>query len=426
MHLDLQTLAVTLVFVTALLGGLQIFSWAQRRSEGSLLLWGMAFLLISLAVGLLGLSGEVPDVVSNTMGEGMLVAAHGLLYSSARIFNGRSPIFLSGALAVLVWIVASESDLLASSAEARSVFISIMVGMYSFLLASEFRRMAPEGLPSSTAAVLLALAHGIFFFGGAIAILAGPVLTGTQSALTAWSAALILESIMAAAALAYLQTSIYKERRELRYKHAAFLDELTKVANRRAFFENGEAMMSEQRRQGQSVSLLLFDIDQFKALNDAHGHPTGDLLLQAFSSCAEQYLPTNAIFARLGGDEFAALLPATELSQAYFLANRIREKFRAITLTSHRSRVFTTVSAGVAVTLESSISLPDLVSAADAALYTAKANGRNQTQLHNLTVRHLLEQRVAAEERRRGIGSVAEDSVAERKDSAFGRAIKKF
>lgn len=326
MGIDSHTLAVTLVFISALLGGLQIFSWAQSRNGRDLLYWGLLFLLISLAVGLLTLEGHVPDYLSATLGAGLLVLAHGLLYSSTRVFNGKPPIFLAGAFGTFAWLIASESHLFLTSRAATSIFISLLIGSYSFLIASEFRQMTRERLASSTTAAALAIAHGVFFIARAV-VLTLAASNGQAAAFTeSWSAVLALEAVMATVALAYVLVSLSKERVALALRDVSQTDELTGIANRRAFFELGEEMLLECKRLQQTVSLILIDIDFFKAINDRHGHLAGDKILRAVAICVSGSLPSGAVLARLGGDEFVALLPTMGVGTASLLADHVREK----------------------------------------------------------------------------------------------------
>jgi diguanylate cyclase (GGDEF)-like protein len=389
--IDARTLAVTIVFISALLGGLQIFSWAQNRSGKDLLLWGLIFLLVSLAVGLLTLQGHAPEFISTTLGEGLLLLAHGLLYSSTRIFNGKPPVFLAGALGAFVWLIAAESHLFVTSVAATSIFVSLLIGSYSFLLASEFRQMAKEKLPSSTPAAVLAIAHGMFFFGRGVVILLRASNGQPIAFAESWSAVLALEAIMAIVALAYVLLSLSKERVALQLRSDALTDDLTGTANRRAFFQRGEEMVLECRRLSQSVSLILVDLDSFKEINDRQGHLAGDRVLRAVATCISSSLPSGAVVARLGGDEFAVLLPTIGLHTASLLADHIRERVDSLTFAVNATKIHSTVSIGVAESTKGLADLVELISAADTALYVAKSKGRNRVQIHSLAQNHLLE-----------------------------------
>jgi len=158
-------------------------------------------------------------------------------------------------------------------------------------------------------------------------------------------------------------------------------DELTGIANRRHF----DVVMAEEyarhTRSGQSLSLILIDVDHFKAYNDRYGHVAGDACLRNIASVlAANASRANDLAARYGGEEFACVLPLTDLSEACAIAEKIRQGILALDMAhqdSSAARVVT-VSLGVAsARCLDARTFPDLVAAADELLYAAKASGRN-------------------------------------------------
>lgn len=176
------------------------------------------------------------------------------------------------------------------------------------------------------------------------------------------------------------QASIALENAHLHriVERQAATDELTQLANRRAFMD---ALAGEKRRSDRSrdpFAVVVADLDDFKRVNDRFGHQTGDRVLCVFARVVERELRGVDIPARIGGEEFAILLPQTDLSGAAALAERIRAAFVAERLTSDRGEVLAATSSfGVAV-YASTDSAETLLGAADAALYRAKAAGRNR------------------------------------------------
>ena len=126
--------------------------------------------------------------------------------------------------------------------------------------------------------------------------------------------------------------------------------------------------------------LLLFDLDGFKRINDTFGHHVGDRVLTTFCGVATAALRPDDLFGRLGGEEFAALLPQTSLDEGLAVAERIRSDFEATTLEVGANTLAATVSVGVAMSIDPSPNLADMIEAADRALYRAKANGRNRVE----------------------------------------------
>jgi diguanylate cyclase (GGDEF)-like protein/PAS domain S-box-containing protein len=170
-------------------------------------------------------------------------------------------------------------------------------------------------------------------------------------------------------------TELYRLRRDL--EHAARTDELTGALNRRAFFEFAEADLAQARRYGRPLSMLIVDIDHFKSINDRFGHPVGDRVLRDVTSQALNTVRDVDRFARIGGEEFAVLLPETDLNHAIEVANRIRAALRPLALQAD-VQVTPTVSIGAATLHPEDQSVHDLYQRADAALYRAKATGRDR------------------------------------------------
>ena len=183
-----------------------------------------------------------------------------------------------------------------------------------------------------------------------------------------------------------LQQQITQVTQELRdQKDAAELaartDSLTGVASRRAFSEAAEAEMQRALRYRSELSLLMMDLDHFKVVNDTHGHVTGDAVLVSFAQTVQQLVRKVDLVARLGGEEFVVLLPNITAEQATALAERIREAVYHSHLLVEGKPLQFSVSIGVAQFDRRELSLTGWMARADAALYQAKAQGRNRVVL---------------------------------------------
>lgn len=155
-------------------------------------------------------------------------------------------------------------------------------------------------------------------------------------------------------------------------------DALTNAYNRLAFNEFSDKEWSRSVRHGYPLSVLSVDIDHFKRFNDQYGHQTGDDALIQVSKSAQAALRSSDIWCRCGGEEFIALLPQTTQEQATAIAERVRQSVEQTTISSPRGLLSVSVSIGVAERSPGCANLTDLVAASDAALYRAKAAGRNQ------------------------------------------------
>lgn len=162
-------------------------------------------------------------------------------------------------------------------------------------------------------------------------------------------------------------------------KVLARTDVLTGVANRRYFFDLASQQFAVAQRYARSLSVVLFDVDRFKRVNDELGHHVGDQVLKDVArAAAREHLRHADTFARYGGEEFVLLLPDSDAKQAMVVAERIRAAIAAQATETDKGPVSVTVSAGIATILPGDDALERLLQRADQALYAAKAAGRNR------------------------------------------------
>jgi diguanylate cyclase (GGDEF)-like protein len=155
-------------------------------------------------------------------------------------------------------------------------------------------------------------------------------------------------------------------------------DPLTGAANRRHFVEQAQIEIQRARRDSTPLSLLMIDLDHFKRINDTWGHAAGDDVLRNFARIALTPLRVTDLFARIGGEEFAILLPNTGLDGAVELALRILAVARQQSIDCSNGQIRYNVSIGAAVLAAQETSYEPLLKRADAALYRAKEEGRDQ------------------------------------------------
>lgn len=173
---------------------------------------------------------------------------------------------------------------------------------------------------------------------------------------------------------------LYPLRNALMYRDALALaqkDALTGICNRAALDESLRTEVSLAGRHRTPLSIIVFDIDHFKAINDRFGHSLGDNAIKAVAHCAQQCARSTDMLFRYGGEEFVMILRNTTLSGARLLAERIRRKVEKLECQGKRKPISMTVSAGVA-TLEGGETALKLFERADTALYAAKNSGRNR------------------------------------------------
>ncbi|MEJ7891287.1 MAG: diguanylate cyclase [Solirubrobacteraceae bacterium] len=180
--------------------------------------------------------------------------------------------------------------------------------------------------------------------------------------------------------LAVLIAALLVSRRQLTAAvRRAHEDVLTGLPNRAAFEEELGLMTAQSARSGASMAVIMLDLDHFKSINDVHGHKAGDAVLAQMGALARTNVRGGDFVARYGGEEFVLLLPGTDLLGAGRLAENLRGRISATRLGDPPMPI--TASLGVAAATGDAQALRALVAAADAALYEAKANGRDRVVL---------------------------------------------
>ena len=163
------------------------------------------------------------------------------------------------------------------------------------------------------------------------------------------------------------------------FEEQANVDDLTQIANRRCFIQQSAREFERSGRYGRPMSLLIYDVDHFKQINDTFGHEKGDVTLKAIAGSIQDELRTTDLQGRLGGEEFGVLLPETDQAAAIEVAERLRRCIEALTLPGTAGKdIHPTVSIGVSELHGGEDTLELLMSRADHALYQAKNTGRNR------------------------------------------------
>jgi two-component system, cell cycle response regulator len=156
------------------------------------------------------------------------------------------------------------------------------------------------------------------------------------------------------------------------------MDGLTQIHNKRYLYEALEREIIRGRRHERDLSILLFDIDHFKRINDVHGHLAGDFVLKELARIVQARIRRDEVFARYGGEEFAIILPETSLEGAVALAETLRQKVSEHLFVFQADAIRVTISVGAALLHEGDRSANDLIKRADERLYFAKNSGRNR------------------------------------------------
>ncbi|MBU2953689.1 GGDEF domain-containing protein [Marinobacter sp. F3R08] len=178
-------------------------------------------------------------------------------------------------------------------------------------------------------------------------------------------------------AMALVRDVTYQRALEDRLIRESLTDEMTGFFNRKHFINQLNAQHSGFRRSGLPSSVIMFDFDHFKRINDQYGHPAGDIALIETAEMIRNELRPLDVACRIGGEEFAIILPNTQLQSATIFAERIRQKIEDMKFSFEGITFQATVTMSVASFLASDESYDSLIKRADKALYIGKAAGRN-------------------------------------------------
>ncbi|GLZ88893.1 hypothetical protein Pres01_49440 [Metapseudomonas resinovorans] len=369
------TLSIALAAAAALYLAVE---WRSIR-EPSLLFWSAGFATITVGSTLALLRGNGLLFIGIWFANGLLVIAHWLFLLGVARFTGTR---LSRAWYLIFVAWAALLLLPDGPLWSKIMFLanSLLVALLA-LRASALLR--PHGKSLSVGAVQLRyvlLAHGLFYLAKSLTA----VVPGTLVDLAAFRGEIIqislVEGAMAIMLIALSMTGTERHRREKRIARLAARDPLTALYNRRALEARAPRLLEEVcgARPG---ALMLIDIDNFKLVNDLHGHGAGDRLLVALSEMIRSLLPERALAARLGGDEFVVLLSHASREHILELGNQLRAQFHATASRSFDTPEAVTLSIGASLFDQPPASLAALIEQGDAALYESKRGGRDSIRL---------------------------------------------
>jgi diguanylate cyclase (GGDEF)-like protein len=375
MSLDSMTLYFVATMVAALLGAMLLF-FGKQESNPALKWWGTAYLLGAASVALWTLAsnmlGEMLSLALNAVG----FVACGMVWNASRVFHGRKPNPPGLVLGAIAW-VAAVMTLDPHAIATRMTIGAGIVAIYAALTATELWSERRKSLKRRWPAIAVPVLHGFVLM---LPIVLGDLLHSNDDKFSSsiWVTAFSIELVLYAVGTVFVIFMLVSERTVSAHKTAASMDPLTGMFNRRGFAEACARVIEREAQAGRPVTVLIFDIDHFKGINDRFGHPAGDEILKLFATIVINNLRITDHSGRIGGEEFAALLPCP-LEEGVLVAERVREVFAASGIASEEGPVDTTVSIGVAGG-PAGTELEVLLAAADTALYQAKRGGRNRVE----------------------------------------------
>jgi diguanylate cyclase (GGDEF)-like protein len=372
--LDIPTLAFVAVCLAVLLGTFLLFVWVQERKVRALAWWGAAYLLGGAAVMLWSVpASHIP--VQSELSSALLFVACGMIWNGVRLFHGRAVMPVATFAGAIVWLAFHQLPAFAIDEHGRGLLAAFLVSAYTFSIAIELGRERRASKYSAARTIVVPLIHASIFLVPIVMKVLRP-----QSFLHGWTEVFVLETLLYAVGGAFIIMLMVKDRSVYAFRSAASTDHLTGLLNRRAFLECATELRDRHRARRQPVTVLMFDLDHFKSVNDRFGHATGDAVLRVFAETARTSMRADDVLGRLGGEEFSAILPANS-EIAAMVAERVRAAFEVAGETVDGIAIGGTVSIGAAGAAGADAEIETLLARADAALYQAKEGGRNRVQL---------------------------------------------
>ena len=311
------------------------------------------------------------------LGEILLGLANGITWKAARSFDEQPSPILLALLGAMVAALVGTLPGMRAAAGAISLTFSVA---YLFATAISFWLGRKDRLIARWPIIVLTAVHASVLLVGLFSSLNGALSPGATPNVGSLFGFIHFEIIVFTLGTAVFMIALAKSRSEAASNKAAGIDPLTGVANRRAFMEAAGPVVRQCEREHTPASVIMCDLDGFKAINDTHGHATGDAVIRKFCETVTQALWPNDVFGRLGGEEFALVLPRASMEMAYVRAERIRIAFAESCRYIDGRLVNATVSCGVSVSANAEYSLAELLKLSDLALYRAKADGRNRVK----------------------------------------------
>ena len=373
MPFDYSSMLIALGFAAACLAAMLFVAWFSARSERFLLTWsvGMAFVVVHVAV--YGFYSTTPRPGIEAVGFACLIVGLALLLVAAKQVRKRklSPGFIIALFAGS--LIVALAGFFTSMNGIGFMTTNVVAAVLLIATAAQYAKVRDEAPGAAMGLMLLYGVTGISFFLCA-AVLAVEGAWVIDRAPENWAEKLnIAVAIACLPGVGALSLALNQARLARTHRRDAETDMLTGLLNRRALFER-----YSDRRLDPLTSVVVFDLDHFKSVNDSFGHAVGDEVLRRFAEALRTSVRGVDTVARLGGEEFAVVLPRSRAESAMQVAERVRQAFADEFVETVDGAIRSTVSAGVATADGTDEMFADVLRRADQALYAAKHNGRDR------------------------------------------------
>ncbi|CAB3655263.1 hypothetical protein LMG26690_00268 [Achromobacter animicus] len=378
MYVDLLTLYLLAVGTLLVSAGLMF--WEQRANptrskELRILASGFATLALGCAAALY--RRDLPGVSGAALSNLVILGGYLLVLNGVAALSGRR--YVRTSLCVLIgmgltWVIGGVRWLDVMWTYVSSIPIALVSGLTAWEV---YRCQALKPRRSRYIVMAVAGVHTALYAGRAFIL----PWFDSQPVLALAGKLTIYEGVLYSVVLPMTLLKLIRDETHRQLLLESQTDYLTRLGNRRWFVEQGARMLNGNEGRG-AVSVLAFDLDHFKSVNDRYGHAAGDQVLKSFAETAREVLGHDTILARIGGEEFAALLWGDDAKGAHTLGKAMAERF-AVTVSNRIDNIgiAATVSIGLARFNGDAPTIMDALAIADQALYRAKSLGGNRLEV---------------------------------------------
>ncbi|RYX86978.1 MAG: GGDEF domain-containing protein [Bradyrhizobiaceae bacterium] len=374
MFLDQHSLFIAIGVSCTALAFTLLATWIVARSETYLLIWSTGLALTVLAL-LFYIGIERYQPTHQLVTFVLLILGFALIYrGTVQFCTHRSNWTFTIAITALV-LVPTVAAFATGYTGVGTAVANLAITLLTTLAALQYWKGRSEApLLMITNALLYLATAASFAACGYVLLASGQYVLSERP--SNWAEEInSLMVIVGLTGIGALSLTINQIRTTNRHKSDAMTDPLTGLLNRRALFEDRTQAVT------QNTAILLMDLDHFKAINDKFGHAGGDRVLRVFAEVIFSNIRAHDVAARLGGEEFCILLSSSSPKSAASVAERIRATLEGLTFQAPEGTIKATVSIGVAIRSSAPETLQTLLDRADAALYRAKADGRNRVHI---------------------------------------------
>lgn len=370
LSLDSTTVIATAAFVAGMSGAFLLVAGGKLRTPPPATIWGVSNLFTAIGM-MLVLQGANYDLAFLS-----LMMAGALTWIAVASFERKDVPLTYLVAGPAIWAIAMMGPWQIDFGVGAVLFLTITAGYFG-ACAWQLWQGRGEELPARWPVLSLVVANAFAVLIAAVELAGFRVAPSFPPGGALW--VIYVSTVIFTIGTAVFFLAMTKERQVVVNEYAALTDSLTGLANRHALMASGSVAIKKAQANGRPLAVAVFDLDHFKTVNDTYGHRTGDTVLQRFAETARKCMRGSDLFGRVGGEEFVAIVPGARATEALAFAERVRVSFAGESVWIDGKPVCATVSSGVAVMEpgDDVEGLDQLLERADAALYVAKASGRD-------------------------------------------------